>query len=38
MDIFHKLIQKILYIVRGMMYYKAALELQCFLDYAKDDG
>ncbi|KAK1438031.1 hypothetical protein QVD17_03832 [Tagetes erecta] len=23
--------------VRGMMYYKAALELQCFLDYAKDD-
>ncbi|KAL7608711.1 hypothetical protein Lser_V15G10958 [Lactuca serriola] len=23
--------------VRGMMYYKEALELQCFLDYAKDD-
>ncbi|XP_076942454.1 callose synthase 7-like [Bidens hawaiensis] len=23
--------------VRGMMYYKTALELQCFLDYAKDD-
>nr|GEV54139.1 callose synthase 7-like [Tanacetum cinerariifolium] len=23
--------------VRGMMYYKQALELQCFLDYAKDD-
>ncbi|KAK9052604.1 hypothetical protein SSX86_029234 [Deinandra increscens subsp. villosa] len=23
--------------VRGMMYYKAALELQCFLDYAKDE-
>ncbi|XP_023736557.1 callose synthase 7 isoform X2 [Lactuca sativa] len=23
--------------VRGMMYYKEALELQCFLDYSKDD-
>ncbi|KAI3698658.1 hypothetical protein L2E82_42371 [Cichorium intybus] len=23
--------------VRGIMYYKKALELQCFLDYAKDD-
>ncbi|XP_057461872.1 callose synthase 7-like isoform X2 [Actinidia eriantha] len=24
--------------VRGMMYYKQALELQCFLDYAADDA
>lgn len=24
--------------VRGMMYYRKALELQAFLDMAKDDG
>ena len=24
--------------VRGMMYYKQALELQCFLEFANDDG
>lgn len=27
-----------LFTVRGMMYYRKALELQAFLDMAKDDG
>lgn len=26
------------YAVRGMMYYRKALELQAFLDMAKDEG
>lgn len=28
----------VVYTVRGMMYYRKALELQAFLDMAKDDG
>jgi hypothetical protein len=32
------MIVALLYTVRGMMYYRKALELQAFLDMAKDDG
>lgn len=28
----------VVYTVRGMMYYRKALELQAFLDMAQDDG
>jgi hypothetical protein len=34
----YSMIVALLYTVRGMMYYRKALELQAFLDMAKDDG
>jgi len=36
--VFIFVIVALVYAVRGMMYYRKALELQAFLDMAKDDG